>query len=428
MKLLNQSLKYVSVSILLIVTAWSVVFYLIMIGEIKDTIDEGLENYKAIIIQNAARDSSILNQKHFDEDFFSLRKIGKKEALSIKDRYIDTEIYMQDADDPESEPEPVRMLTTAFEIDGRYYELKVANSMVEEDDLIDALFWNVLWLYIVLIASIIIVNNSVLKKLWKPFYALLGQLKTYRLGSSQNFPEVNTDTKEFIDLQKAVNTLLQHSVAAYERQKEFIGNASHELQTPLAIVTNKIELLLENDDLKNDSAEKVAEVYQIIERLVRLNKSLLLLSKIDNKQFFDNQPVSINKIVDKTLGDLEEIVEFRQLKVTYIPARELEAQMDVTLANIVVANLLKNAVTHNNERGKLEVKIGAETLKISNTGKLENLDSERIFQRFQKQSAEGQGTGLGLAIVKAIVDLYGFSISYAYLEGIHNFEVRFTTH
>ncbi|MDO6517711.1 sensor histidine kinase [Zobellia uliginosa] len=427
MKLLNQSLKYLSISILAIVTVWSVVFYISMLNEIKSSIDEGLENYKRIIIEKAQTDSTILTKRGFDESFFTLQKIDKARALSAKDQYIDTIIYMQDADDKEPEPEPVRMLTTSFEVKGQYYELKVANSMVEEDDLIDELFWDVVWLYIILIASITLINNVVLKKLWKPFYDFLHQLKTYRLGSTEKLPATSTKTKEFKDLEYAVNTLLQHSISAFEQQKEFIGNASHELQTPLAMVINKLELLLEKEDLKEAHALKIAEIFQIVERSVRLNKSLLLLSKIDNKQFFDNQPIHINPIVNQTLGDLEEISSYKKLKTAVFETDELQVHLDPTLAQIIVSNLLKNAILHNYGNGTVEVHISKDTLTVRNTGKDQTLDRGKVFSRFHKTDSKTSGSGLGLAIVKAIADLYGFPVKYSFDKGVHSFSIHFST-
>ncbi|EPR65968.1 sensor histidine kinase [Cyclobacterium qasimii] len=427
MKLLNQSLKYLSISILGIVTIWAVLFYMNMLNEIKSSIDEGLENYKRLIIRNAQLDSTILTKTYFDESFFTIQKIDREKALGIKDRFIDSEIYMQDADDKEPEPEPVRMLLTAFESNGHYYELKVANSMVEEDDLIDELFWDVVWLYIVLIAGIVLVNNIVLRKLWEPFYDFLNQLKNFRLGSTQLLPKTNSQTKEFSDLEQAVNTLLAHSIATFEQQKEFIGNASHELQTPLAVVTNKLELLLESEDLKEVHAEKIAEVFQIIERLVRLNRSLLLLSKIDNKQFFDNQQVSMNEIVQQFKNELEEIALFKGLTITVTETEKLEVNLDPTLANIIVVNLLKNAIFHNTKKGVVAISLTKDSLQISNTGSSEPLDQAKLFNRFHKSETQGNGTGLGLSIVKAITDLYGYTISYHFDNGSHTFEVKFNS-
>lgn len=426
MKLLNQSLKYLSVYILMIVTVWAVIFYVNMLHEIKSSTDEGLENYKRIIIRNAQTNLELLNKKKFDESFFTLQQISKQRALSAKDEYTDTTIFMQDADDKIPEREPVRMLTTSFELNGDYYELRVANSIVEEDDLIDELFWDVVWLYIVLIASIILINNSVLKKLWNPFYNYLNELKHYQLGNSYKLPTVHSNTKEFIDLQQAVNTLLQHSIQAFEQQKEFIGNASHELQTPLAIAISKMELLLEKPQLQGYEAEKIAEIHQIINRSVRLNKSLLLLSKIDNKQFFEHQEISINSIVKELVEEFAEMTSFKKIQVNITEEDALKCTMDTTLAQIVVSNLFKNAIFHNKTNGNIKITIKKNALTFSNSGKNERLGSEKIFNRFQKSNSETSGTGLGLAIVKAIVDLYHFPISYDFINEEHSFKIDFS--
>ncbi|UCS91748.1 HAMP domain-containing histidine kinase [Echinicola marina] len=425
MKLLNQSIKYVSISILGIVTVWAVIFYFNMLNEIKSSIDEGLENYKRLIIQNAAQDATILNKSYFDESFFAIRKIDKEEALSLKDQYLDTELYMQDADDELPEIEPVRMLITAFELKGEYYELKVANSMVEEDDLIKELLDDALWLYLSLIIGIVLINNFVLKKLWRPFYDFLDQLKKYRLGKTAILPQSKTKTKEFTDLQIAVNALLQHSTEIYEQQKQFIGNASHELQTPLAIATNKLELLIENGKLNNEQAESIAEVMGIIERLVRLNKSLLLLSKIENKQFLDNQTVSFNDLVHKIIHNLEDMAAFKGVEIMVNDSASLAIVMDVSLAEVIISNLLKNAIFHNKPKGKVFVEIASNSIEISNTGNHQELDEKLIFTRFYKPKATSAGTGLGLAIVKAIADLYDFEVSYSFDQGLHAFQIVF---
>lgn len=425
MKLLNQSIKYLSISILFIISLWAVIFYFNMLDEIKESVDEGLENYKRQIIFKAQKDTLILNKHNFDESFYSINEISKEHALSIKDYFVDTLMYMQDSDDDELELEPARMLITAFEKNDHFYELHIINSMVEEDDLINELLMDVVWLYIVLLASIIFINNFVLQRLWKPFYNFLNQLKNYRLGVSNNLPEVETKTKEFIDLQSAINTLLKHNIKTYEQQKQFIGNASHELQTPLAIATNKLELLIEKGDLKNTQAESIAEVMNIIERLVKLNKSLLLLTKIENKQFLDNQIVSINNVIKQTINDLEEIAEFKNVKISVEEISELPIKMDVSLANIIISNLIKNAIFHTNSNGVVLVYITQNIVKISNTGENESLNVNDIFTRFYKSTTHTTGTGLGLAIVKAICALYGFSISYHFEKNNHCFELNF---
>lgn len=425
MKLQNQSIKYFLISFLIIVTAWSIVFYFNMLNEIKSSIDEGLENHKRLIIQNTKKDTSSITKKHFDESLFTIHKIKKEEAFSVKDQYIDTEIYMQDADDKTPELEPVRMLITAFEMDGQYYQLKVANSMVEEDDLIDELLWDVVWLYIILIVGIIVINNFVLKTLWKPFYEFLSQLKKYRLGQTEEFPQTNSNTKEFQDLQKVVNTLLKENLETFEQQKQFIGNASHELQTPLAIASNKLELLLENKNLGNTEAENVVEIFTIIQRMIRLNKSLLLLTKIENKQFLNNKTISVNEIVHQCLEDLEDTISYKNIKINTVEKTGLSTEMDASLANIMISNLIRNAVFHTNKNENIEIDITQNTFTISNSGQNKKLDEKQIFSRFYKSENETKGIGLGLAIVKAIADLYDYSIFYKYENNTHYFSINF---
>ncbi len=428
MKLLNQSVKYLSISILLIISVWALVFYINMLDEIKESIDEGLENYKRLIIRRVRPDSGIVPQKDFDETFFTIREISSDQAFQIRDTYIDTLMYMQDADDEEPELEPVRMLTTAFEKNGRFYELKIINSMVEEDDLIEELFRETVYLYLILIAAILVINNIVLQRLWKPFYNLLSQLKTYRLGSSKNLPEIKTRTREFNDLQHAVRTLLQHTTETYEQQKQFIGNASHELQTPLAIAMNKLELFLEKGHPEDPDMEDITQVLQIIERLVRLNKSLLLLTKIENRQFADDQSVSISEVTAQAIQELQDVADFKEVSISVEETSGLIVHMDVSLAGIVITNLIRNAVFHNVSGGNVNIHIADNAITICNTGLSAPLDADRIFNRFHKSDTGSGGTGLGLAIVKAICNIYRFKASYFFDNGKHCFKIDFTFH
>lgn len=427
MNLLNQSIKHLSISILAIVTIWSVVFYVNMVREIKASIDEGLENYKRLILQNAHKDPSIISKNYFDESFFTIQPIDKETALSFVDQYIDTVLYMQDMNDPVPELEEVRMLITAFEFDNAYYELKVANAMVDKEDMVRAFLWNTLWLYLLLIIGIFVINNLVLKRLWNPFYELLHQLKSYRLDTTQKSPEITTKTKEFLDLQYALNILLAYNKEVYEQQKQFIGNAAHELQTPLAISANKLELLLENKNFTDTQADEITEVYQITQRMIRLNKSLLLLSKIENRQFITNEKVNFHTLIEQCENELEDFAAYKNIKIHSAVKESLVIEINPALAHIVVSNLLRNAIFHNIENGNVYIETTSRTLKICNTGKNQALDKEKIFMQFYKSDTSVQNTGLGLAIVKAILNLYGHTISYQFTEPLHCIEIQFDT-
>lgn len=424
MKLLNQSSRFLSLIVLLVMAIWSAIFYFFMIEVIHDSIDEELENQKRLIIRAADSDSSVLLQSTFDVGHYAISELPKDQALLFKDTYVDGKLPMQDGDDPATELESVRVLTTVFEKDGHYYKLKMVNSMIEEDDLAKNLFYSLFILYALVVASVIIVNNSVLKKVWTPFYRLLHQFQNYRLGSTSKFPSVHTKTQEFIDLQSSINVLLQHSQEAYEQQKIFIENASHELLTPLAIIQNKLELLIEKSDLQAEQADAIVQVYNEVEKMVRLNKSLLLLTKIKNKHFFDNQTVHINEMVKQYVDNLNELSQFKKHTIRLIETAELHIDSDKSLLTILFSNLIRNALNHNVGKKETDIEITSNAFKITNYGN-EPLPSDKLFNRFHKGVEASSGTGLGLAIVKAICDLYQFQIEYSFQSGMHTFEVTF---
>ena len=372
-------------------------------------------------MQKAQKDTLVLKKHTFDESNYAIQEISKSIALNIRDTHQDTLMYMLN----EEKMEPVRMLTTAFELDKRYYKLRVISSMVEEDDQISNLLWSTSWLFIILVVSIIVINNLVLRKLWKPFYGLLQQLKEFRIDKNTSIPPIQTTTQEFVELKQACDILIAHTLETYNLQKQFTENAAHELQTPLAIITNKLELLLEEKQLPDENAEVITQVLQTTARLKQFNKSLLLLSKIENKQFFDNQLISINQMAQNIAGDLEEFAQFKNITLTIEQTDSVEVEMDAHLASILVSNLVKNAIFHNVEHGNVTVNLSYRALSISNTSQSGELDEKVIFKRFFNNSESQKSTGLGLAIVYAICKLYGFGISYSY-PGRHCFEIRFS--
>ena len=241
MKLLNYTSAYFAGIVLIIITIWAGIFYYAMLDEIYDSIDDGLDNQKGLVIQKASLDTLILQKNDFDESDYAINDILPSTALNFQDRYTDTMMYKEN----ENSEEPVRLLTTVFLQDGRYYKLQVATSMVEEDDLVRQLFYSILWLYIGLVTTIILFNNFLLKRIWRPFYLLLKQLKAFNLNKPVPLNTSKTKVDEFKLLNETVQKLLQQNVEVYSSQKQFIENASHELQTPLAISINKLEMLAE---------------------------------------------------------------------------------------------------------------------------------------------------------------------------------------
>lgn len=421
MKLLNRSLIYLSCAFFFIIGIWSVIFYYNLKDEIRDSIDDGLENNKLLLIQQSKIDSTLLKQSEFGGNNFEIHPVSKEKAVLIKDVYKDTLMYRLNEDDLE----PVRILHSAFQHNNNFYRIKVISSLVEEDDLVEDSFWSVVTLFLILVGSIIIVNNVILRRVWTPFYVILDRLKTYRLDQDDKPIDITTKTTEFLELQKASNALIKHSKEAYSSQKQFTENASHELQTPLAIIINKLELLLESENLKEEDAQTIANVIKMVERLTQLNKSLLLLAKIENKQFPNQEFVSINKLAKEIIDNFEDFADFKNIQILVKEESNLNVTIDPSLALILISNLVKNAIFHNTNGGSITVKFEKNEFEICNSANNVPLVEENIFVRFHKNTSKSQGTGLGLAVCKAICDFYGLGSSYKFKENNHCFTVDF---
>lgn len=421
MKLLNQSLLYVSIAMLFIIGIWSVVFYFNLKDEIRDSIDDGLDNNRMLILQKIKTDTTLFNQNEFGGNNFKILPIEKQKALQATDIFKDSLMYRQNEDDLE----PVRILKTAFSHENNFYELTIISSLVEEDDLVEDSFWSIIWLFFILVVSIFIINNIVFRKIWHSFYNILERLKTYRLDKDNSPINIKTNTKEFKELQNASNVLIKNSKNAYTSQKQFTENASHELQTPIAIITNKLELLLESEHLNENDAKTIAEVINISDRLKRLNNSLLLLAKIENKQFLERQSISINEISNYFLTSYQELLDYKNIELRTEETTNLKVSMHASLAEILISNLIKNAIFHNKENGSILLKLSENKFTICNSGSPTSLNPTTIFNRFEKNTKNSKSTGLGLSICKAICKSYNINLIYQFEENQHCFTINF---
>jgi signal transduction histidine kinase len=415
MKLQHYTSLYFAGLLLVIITIWSALFYYAMLDEIYDSIDDGLDNQKNLIIQKAAIDTSVLNRSEFGESGYAIHEIPATGALKFHDIYTDSMMYMQN----EQSDEPVRILTSVFLQNNRYYQLQIATSMVEEDDLVRELLKSVLWLYIGLIITLVLFNGFLIRRIWKPFYRLLRQLKDFRLDKPRPPELSSTKIEEFKLLHETTSRMLRQNIETYRNQKQFIENASHELQTPLAVAITKLETLAEQAGFDDSSGKLLEDALDQLERLTRLNKSLLLLTKIDNQQFHDKKEINLNEIIKKVTDDFNEFALHAEINVTIQEKAVVRLTMNEDLALILVTNLIKNAIIHNHHGGFVNVLIDETALTIKNSGKITDLDPEKIFNRFQRNKNNSSSTGLGLTIAQSICKLYGLHISYYFKEYHH---------
>lgn len=416
MKLLNHTLKYLSLTLLVVIGVWALLFYLRMIEEVEDSLDDGLGNTKMIVIQRMARDPSIADRSGFSEHSYLINRISEKSALNFRDQYQDTLMYTLN----EKTLEPFRMLKTAFREKGEYYLLTLVASAVEQDDLLRNLLYSIVLLYLIILISIFAINNWLLKRIWSPFYVLLNRLKEFRLENQRQIELPATNVTEFQEVSAAVKTLVAHSINSYVNQKQFIENASHELQTPLAVSLSRLEMLSEEEGLTDKQSALIGQVISDLKRIGRLNSSLLLLTKIESKQFLEVKRIDVGEIIDKLVEDFRDFAELKKIKVSVDKKHKIQLRINPELALVLFSNLTKNAIVHNKYGGSLHVEINSNMIRISNTGELTAMDEEKIFRRFQKGGSQSSGTGIGLAITRSITELYDFELKYNF-DGLHHF-------
>lgn len=421
MKLAHYTLRNASIVLAVVLTFWAYFFYLQIIHELTEETDYSLKNYKTIIIQAALTSKIKLNNRAGILTKYHIKEVSQKQATAKKDIFFDSQMYLEDG----KRYEPVRVLITNFKCtNGKFYQLTIKTSTVERDQLKTAILWCVIILYIVLLCSILAMTNLVFRKSLRPLYNLLDWLKSYHLGKDISLTN-ETNIDEFRILTNTINAVSKQSRELFIKQKQFVENAAHELQTPLAICITKLELMCENPALTEEQLTEISELHHLLGRVVKLNKSLLLLSKIENNQFPETQTIELNPIIKQIVSDYSELYEYKQIKTDIREKGKLIFTINESLLSTLITNLIKNSFVHNYTHGSIIIIITPHDITISNTGeKRQSLDQEALFSRFGLHSEKKESNGLGLAIVKSIASIYSIQISYQYND-LHQFKLTF---
>lgn len=420
MKLFHLVLWRISLALIVVLTVWAGFFYMAVVEEVNDEVDDTLEDYSEGLIIRALSGEDMPTASNGSNNQYYLYEVSESYAASHPQiTYRDEMVFITE----KSETEPARVLITIFRTeDERYMELVVYTPTIEKLDLLRAILGWIIFLYVLLLLIILSINIWVFRKNMKPLYVLLKWLDTSQLGKKNEPLENTTKITEFRKLNAATMAFAERGEKLFEQQKTFIGNASHEMQTPLAICRNRLEMLMEDETLTEHQLNELIKTHQTLENLTRMNRSLLLLCKIENGQFADTRSVCLNDILTHYLDDYKEVYAYRNITVTVTTDSSFCVEMNDSLVSVLVTNLLKNSFVHNIDGGFIYIKITANTFEISNTGE-KPLDRERIFERFyQGQKKEGS-TGLGLALVDSICKANHLKIDYTYVENRHIFTI-----
>ncbi|HVU95583.1 MAG TPA: HAMP domain-containing sensor histidine kinase [Puia sp.] len=363
--------------------------------------------------------------------------VHRRNALPEPATYRDQRIHFEDAERPVK-----RHFTQTYLPEGRKGKLEAYRELrfsvmtagqwhtvfvdVSEEETEDLLMWIMLITAVMiglLLSILFIANRLLLRRIWQPFYTTLNGIRAFNLSSRQPLPAQTTDIDEFRNLDEAIRQMTHTIIRDYEMLKGFADNASHEMQTPLAILNSKLDLLIQDTNLGQAHHRPILAMYDAISRLRQLNQSLLLLTKIENNQFGDTESVDLAPLIESKLQDLEDRVRNRRLAV-HTELHPLTLPMNGYLADILLNNLLTNAIRHNQDGGEVNIRLSQRTLRVSNSGAALGFDAATIFDRFTKGAHSG-GTGLGLAIVRQICDNYHFGLQYSFAEEVHTIDITF---
>ena len=422
MRLFSRIAIRLAATLIVLMSLWAVLFYFAMADQIHDEVDDALEDYTTLIITRKLAGRELPNAGDGSNNTFTITPVSADYARRHSHyRYHDESVYIPE----KREYEPARVITTIFnDAEGQYYELKVSTPSFEKADLFSAVLLWIVALYVLLLLITVGITMLIFYRNMRPLYILLEWLDSYHPGV--NPKPINNPTRitEFKRLNVALQSAIDRSEQMLERQTQFIGNASHELQTPLAIIGNRVEWLLDESKLTDEQAMELYKINKTLSRAVRLNKTLLLLTKIENSQFIETSQVDLVAIVSETVESLSEIYISRQIKFTTDLPSKFEVQMNESLASTLVTNLIKNVYVHSEQGVEARAAIVGRKLIVENQGR-EMLEREHIFERFYQGSQRETSMGLGLALVAAICRHYNINIEYSFVNGSHRFEIDF---
>jgi signal transduction histidine kinase len=418
MRLLQKTIRRYFILSLTILLSAIPIFYFLLQALVKEEIDEDLLVDKEALVsrirQSTKNEAESFN--YLDHDI-SMKLNGDTRSY---DSFYSVKIY----DSIAKEIVPHRILVSNTKINNNHYLISLRTSMVDHDNLIEGVILVQAIVMLLLFAGLQLINKNLSKNIWSPFQVILENLRTYKVEEHKKILLPATGINEFDELNNTITQLTERNYRTYTSQKEFAENASHEMQTPLAIFQSKLELLMQTSPLSNEQAELIGGLADAGERMNRLNKALILLSKIENAQFPEKSLVDPGESFHEVLKGYEEAITLKAITLTTEINPQTHIQINKNLFEILIGNLLSNAIRHNHKSGSINVLINEKEMIFRNSGN-PALNDEKLFKRFQKDSSDQNSLGLGLEISAKICALNRFKISYAFDHSQHIFLIQF---
>lgn len=417
MKLLTKTSRYYILYTIPVILFSAIFIYFFLLNEIGES-NESILLTRVKVIENyiAKGNTTVLNVFEVNNEVY-IKEIEKDRIIpqTIKDTLMYSEI--------EKEYISSKMIEQNSIVKGKNYQIKVWKSTIEYDELMEVVSVVFIILLLLLFLVTAYINSKISKLIWTPFKNTLDYIKDFSVNTMDYKKLESNEITEFSELNSSINHMTSKMISDYKNQKKFAENASHEFQTPLAIITGKIDLLLQENSLNEETMKLLVSIEEATSRLSRINKSLLLLSKIENQQYEKTDTVALLPLIEKIKAINEDFILDKKLQFVCEPTEELYFTINSELCFILINNLIQNAIRHNVKNGQITISIKDQALLISNTGLLEPLDEVSIFERFEKKSSNVNSIGLGLAIVREIAEANSITVLYKYEDNEHVFSL-----
>ena len=420
MKLLTKYNRINIVATIVVLLFSSVCYYLMIHAVLLNQLDKDLK-----IEEHEIKDHVKLNQSLPDAtDYKDQQMIFEPVSNEfIKRRFSSEKIFNK----KEHEKIATRQLVFTVLVAGQNYKVYILKSQEETEDLVSMILLTTFGIVLLLLLILFVVNRFILNKLWQPFNNTLQQLRQFNLFNKTPLNLQASNISEFTDLNHSVTIMTSQVRQDYEALKSFTENASHEMQTPLAIINTKLDVLIQDDRINEQQMHQLQGIYDALDRLSKLNQSLLLLTKIENNQFNSTEEIALADLLAEKLAQFDDMITAKAITVT-TSLQQAEVNCNRQLADILISNLLNNAIRYNKPGGMVNLHLTTQELVVSNTSFLPALDEQKIFQRFYRHpDTKLEGNGLGLSIIRQICDEFGSTIRYTFNDQHHTFTIVFKT-
>lgn len=331
---------------------------------------------------------------------------------------------------PEFQTDEYKLMVTSFyTINGQHYRITTYSFIPSFYQLLPGVVDSFKWILLLLLVLVIVSGGLISKYILAPFKRTMRVIEGFDLKQKEAIRLPETRTDEFRELNTFLLQLTESARKDYQSLKEFTENASHELQTPTAIIRGKLDLLMESD-IRDEQAILIAEMQNALERLSRIHSSLTLLTKLENQEYRPGDPVCISNLARETLASFDELIQMKSIALDVHIEKAIYVPLHQSLVDLLLSNLISNAIRHNASplaggSGLIRVNLTREGLVIVNTGREPIVPTQELFERFKKGNTGSDSIGIGLAIVRQICDLSHFDVEYQYKAGLHMLAVSF---